>query len=541
MLYQGCRGKDRAAKTATRGTSASRQEPLDLKSPVTLLTSSPVTKGQSIAPTRMGSIGMLGSISGAAAEEVPVSWTAAQRSRCEARWEEYLRQQNLEGLWRGPLGKEQDRYRPVLESLAAEDRVRQRQSTAIREQKMKWSVKLRCQKTRERLAQYKGELKTIFDAANEDLRYQTQRQQMEAAHQRHLAANHRCATRLVKLPGGSDEDACELEVATSLSRTRYYLGHKGGDYIFRYQEFYAFYSLYREFGAGGDAWDPNGSVCHHPGSEVNLQCDEETRSDFQYCGQVPRTWKEYASRFEMVCQDIMRLFGSVISFEPLGDGVLINEVYRPCLEVTNIDVKSLNRLEKTWNVRVAKDSAFFSWVQSMAAGNSKLLEFAFLLNRLDEMSGGLFKEQVRSLVQLFGSVTDKTLPEMCEAYEGIMKEEAMKELLNERNFEHCMVFEDDAVEVYSSSRCRNFRDYLIPTPQGYLQLRLVVCSSELTLIFLGSSRILCRQRILLRPRPPKKPFQPAPDPACLRDSVQSLMLRLGLARSYFRSDLDSAL
>ncbi|OAQ64062.1 hypothetical protein VFPPC_16150 [Pochonia chlamydosporia 170] len=394
----------------------------------------------------MGSIGMLRSISGAAAEEVPVSWTAAQRSHCDARWEEYLRQQNLEGLWRGPLGKEQDRYRPVLESLAAEDRVRQRQSTAIREQKMKWSVKLRCRETRERLAQYKGELKTIFDAANEDLRYQTQRQQMEAAHQRHLAANHRCATRLVKLPGGSDEDACELEVATSLSRTRYYLGHKGGDYIFRYQEFYAFYSLYREFGAGGDAWDPNGPVCHHPGSEVNLQCDEETRSDFQYCGQVPRTWKEYASRFEMVCQDIMRLFGSVISFEPLGDGVLINEVYRPCLEVTNIGVKSLNRLEKTWNVRVAKDSAFFSWVQSMAAGNFKLLEFAFLLNRLDEMSGGLFKKQVRSLVELFGSVTDKTLPEMCEAYEGIMKEEAMKELLDERNFEHCMVFEDDTVE-----------------------------------------------------------------------------------------------
>ncbi|KHN98652.1 uncharacterized protein MAM_03776 [Metarhizium album ARSEF 1941] len=380
------------------------------------------------------------------------AWTSEEVLHCRARWEKYLEMVQLSALWEDGPGTEQDRYRTVLDGLSAEDDRLEQQGSDISLHREKWVMIMQSRRARAVLAPHQGQLQVISDAADAVLRHEAQLLQMRAHQKEWLQATSEnpgwlCNLKKVRMGDVGGADSWHVHVTTRLSNSRYYLGHNGGDYIFEHGA--GRNAGCDEFGPGDNVWDPNGPAWEHPGlhTEFGLgQGDTETAS-FEFRGLVPRNWREYAARFEHVCKEVLQVLATIISFEPEGDGPLCGDEYRHIPAFSSISNRELCHVRNAWNTRVSPNLPYLCWARSMLDHHPRVCEFAYLVERLDGLSGGLTRLAMTPLVETVVSATNMTLEELHAAHEGILAREAARELHELRNVERCVIYDNGDGEI----------------------------------------------------------------------------------------------
>lgn len=413
------------------------------------------------------------------------------------RWIRYLERENQTNLWTMRHETEQERYRAVLEELQRNEAQQKMQGDAIVEQHVGLTVRNR---GRVRRIGNQDELDTIHAAANKvEMHKANQLTQQNLTEHRlkvmKRVAGGACGIKRVWLGPAREEGSQELEIATTLVDKPYYLGHHGGDYVFRYrhierpdpQEGYGSSSL------NSGEWDRDMPVWEYPSSDIGLGAREQetAKEDFTYCGLVPRTWKEHAARFKIVCADVLRLFASVTQFQPDGNGPLRRtNVAQIDHDFDAIRATTIVYFRNEWYRTVYKDYSVLSWVQEKAKTHTRFLEFGYLLTQLSNRSHGLFRVQMTTLVNMVEEATDMKLSELKDAHERCIKEEALHQLCDVKNIQHCAVYENDSNEVSQDTKFQLphlakphppivARDYLNPTlhPPGVSRLQNLATES----------------------------------------------------------------
>jgi hypothetical protein len=367
----------------------------------------------------------------------PKPWPAEEEKRYNDSWDQYVETHYMARLWAKSEEKEQDRYRDILQKLSSDDARGEKQGAAIMEQRELWVKKQRDPQGRESLSQHRRELDDIDEAANAVLRHETLQNMRQRSHKKLTKAIESCryslqTTKRVWLGGAGEGGSVEAEVTTNLNDTMYYLGHAGGDYIFRYRE--------PDSPSICAAWDTSSPVSAHP-SNYSFLDSEEDKKCFTYEGLVPRTWKEYAERFAIVCQDVAKLLGAILCFGSYNDGIPCNGQTK-LIPGTAIRGALFTHLRNAWCRRVLPGYNYLYWVQSKAKHHPRFWEFAFLLKRLDTLGSG-FANTLKSLVNLVEMATGMTMAENCAAFEWLLKGEAERALHVMKDTAHCLLYDDD--------------------------------------------------------------------------------------------------
>ncbi|TWU71983.1 hypothetical protein ED733_002583 [Metarhizium rileyi] len=383
----------------------------------------------------------------------PTTWTPEQIRHSNGRWKEYLEKKHLPALWEKRPDTEQNRYRRVLDMLTADESRLGSQGSELLRQQQRWtSMQREPQEKQASLAMHQSELDQILRAGEVVSRHRSKQMQIEAEQEMWLQAVAQNPGRLysshaVRISDFEDVGAFEVKVARGLSNSRYYLGHKGGDYIFEYC---------RVGNKSGDeswledtAWDPNGPVWDHPSlhSFFGLEKGDAEFTDFKFRGLVPRSWREYAARFEIVCKEVLQALAALISFEPEGDGSLWGKGFEHVPAFNNINRLVVKHVCEAWDARVLPNHAYLCWIQSILNSDPRLCEFAYLIERLDALSRGMIGKGLAELIEVIETATSTALGELCIAYGKILEAEATRQLYDLRNVEHCVIYEDEEHEV----------------------------------------------------------------------------------------------
>ncbi|EFY85638.1 hypothetical protein MAC_08285 [Metarhizium acridum CQMa 102] len=401
----------------------------------------------------------------------PEAWTPEQICLCNARWERYLEKVQLSALWEEGHETEQDRYRTVLETLKSEDSRLEKEGSEVSLHREKWAMMQRNRRVRASLVPHLDELQVIANAADTVLTYETRLAQMKADQEKWLDdisknPGRLCRFKNVRIGGFDEVDSWEVRVATGLSHSRYYLGHSGGDYVFEYCG--SGNTSGDEYCQEGDAWDPDGPIWNHPGLHGAFGLDQggaETAS-FEFRGLVPRTWREHSARFELVCKEVLQVLATFISFEPGGDGPLWGAQYQHVPAFSEINILILTHVRDAWRMRVSVNHPYLCWARSILNHHPRICEFAYLVGQLDgRLSRGLTRLAMAPLVETVESATEMTLEELRVIYQDILGKEALRQLHESRNIEHCVLYDNEGQQ-------REVRSQLIhPEDIGIILIR----------------------------------------------------------------------
>lgn len=386
------------------------------------------------------------------------AWTPEQKCLCSTRWKKYLEKVQVSALGGEGHETEQDRYRTVLEMLESEDARLGKEGSEVSLQREKWEMMQRTRRVRASLRPHLDELQAIANAAERVQTHETRLAQMKKEQEEWLGDISKnpgwlCSFKNVRIGGFFDVGSVEVRVVTRLSHSRYYLGHSGGDYVFEYCR--PGNTSGDEYCQGDEAWDPNGPVWKHPGLHGAFGLDQggaETAS-FKFRGLVPRTWREYATRFELVCKDVLQVLAAFISFEPEGDGPLWGAQYQHVPTFSEINIRILAHVRDAWRMRVSLNHPYLCWARSILDHHPRICEFAFLVKQLDgRLSRGLTRVAMAPLIETVESATERTLEELHAIYQDILGKEALRELHESRNIEHCVLYDKKGQEIEVKSQ-----------------------------------------------------------------------------------------
>ncbi|PHH65043.1 hypothetical protein CDD81_3441 [Ophiocordyceps australis] len=344
----------------------------------------------------------------------------------------------------------------------------------------------------------KQDLKKIEDKVKLVEQAREEKEQLEARQQRRLARIEQKANRgLMHLPFGDTT----LPIHDTLSSSRYYIGHEGGDYIFRYLtgEFVQGWERCLESPPDSETdavtdsdHDPSNQVRHQDpldyihgpmllatSTSLNLETnmrvydlrhrhpldlpsrirskawDPDTKKhSWLYCGQVPRSYEEYDCRLADMVPILTALFFSLLAFDENGedhDYLVTDETLSPLLVilaqtmVVGKDPDNIAELESRWTAKFPEGTP--AWVREALLYNPHVREFYYLLAHAKMLGGN--RAESRASIATFKKVIQMATGARFEDLSAISFEtkatEAFHDLLHEPDKSNIFAFKDIGV------------------------------------------------------------------------------------------------
>ncbi|KJZ73319.1 hypothetical protein HIM_07323 [Hirsutella minnesotensis 3608] len=252
----------------------------------------------------------------------------------------------------------------------------------------------------------------------------------------------------VRLCPWSEENYNEVEVTTTLKDPRYYLGHRGGDSIFRYKpdEDTSKPTAQEAAASIEDEW----KTWKFRNWQSILDFDAEgLLQQIEYCGQVPRHMKEYTRRMQTIAPIVIKVVVSILAYHcPDGGPVgvfpnILRQFVRPDGNCARSD---LARLYEIWQKTFEGSQTPFQGTRYRARRHPTIFEFALLLYKL-HVSGSMDTgDGFAPLTAMLVSATGWSHADMIEVEDNRAAKRATHQLLHEKNTDHCFIFVDREVE-----------------------------------------------------------------------------------------------
>ncbi|KAK2608494.1 hypothetical protein QQS21_002956 [Conoideocrella luteorostrata] len=358
----------------------------------------------------------------------------------KAEWERFLTDNDLRTLWSVSHDIEQVKYAPIIKQLEAEDLRREPLEKQIVLEK-KWCVRRFSGTRTQRCQEY---LSNIYLAASrvQNASFLRRRRTGNGAYQKEVIRHGAAGNRLhkimkIRLGNFGDENARDLPVATTIENSRYYLGHSGGDYVFRYQP--EIESSPSTSILTSDSTFPD--LSRHPSWQSFLNNNDVSKQNFIYCGLVPRAFREYKARFELLCGEVIQLLGSIIVFHDRLSTVDIRSQLAS-YATTKITCSFLFELYKKWKEESSNNKWDRKWAQGQIGQHPKILECVHLMAKIYDFNHDFLKGMA-PLILMIEDAAGKNFVTLLDVYEKCVAQEAFHELLRARNVDHCMVFIDN--------------------------------------------------------------------------------------------------
>lgn len=252
--------------------------------------------------------------------------------------------------------------------------------------------------------------------------------------------------------GGEPRTVC---VKIGLQNTRYYWGHKGGDYIFRYTTppiaSVGIPVAPAETGIRGGKHP----VHHHLGHILPT----EELQNLRYWGQVPRPAKEYLARLKLVIPSVLRVVVNTLGVVTRGS---TSSPLPGLLALTQPDHRlsygDLARLAHAWFSVSPGHAGHRGILLRRMRGNSRISELAHLIWMLQAdigQPGSIWLRELEPLIHILEDGTGWSFSKMAEQHDVATGRLAMSQLLRSKDVRHILVFEDEYIKVcLQSPICR---------------------------------------------------------------------------------------
>ncbi|KAI9158897.1 hypothetical protein HJFPF1_06899 [Paramyrothecium foliicola] len=339
------------------------------------------------------------------------------------RWMQYMQLTGFASAWKFQGETEEQRYGPIVAELAQEEAACREE---LRSQKADIVMRRRLLSDKRKRRQ-QGIFDTIDQAAQAAELFLAQRQSAKyrrSAGEKPLhsaggvqsGSNSRWKT--VTVPNAQGVGSSGVGVKVGLQGTRYYLGHAGGDYVFRHV---------------GPEWSSEAyrTVSYAPSaSSVGVK--------FVYVGQVPRSTTECLRRLQVVMPQVIKAIISVIGFvnraSPLPASLV--RLFEATPVISHMD---LVYLSMAWDAAWGSVTDWSDWalMRHMMQRNVFILEYAHLVGTL-----GFLRQQFEPLEHILIIATECNLTGLIHRDNCRAAEMACVQLYSGRNLHEILIFED---------------------------------------------------------------------------------------------------
>ncbi|KAH7127577.1 hypothetical protein EDB81DRAFT_951163 [Dactylonectria macrodidyma] len=342
-------------------------------------------------------------------------------------WDLYIQRYGFTSIWEAELGSEQERYGKIVAHLMAQDLLLSQQEAEIVEQRAFWTTfpGRRSLRSPDYLS---DSLKIINDAALmvekswatkscnglNHAKFSTDDKSGQRSYLYSQVQHHDDMT----------QSTSEILVTNSLSFTRYYLGHREGDFIFRYCP--------SNVSAGGA----------FVGSGLSI-----ARAGFLFCGQVPRPQQHYLLRLQVVKCALIRAIASIIGFRCESHSRLPCFLVRVCRRAADVPHEDLAKLDNSWRGQFPACKPVHSYVLSLMLSSPYVGEFAHLLEvDIDRETSLSLKNELGPLIRIVETGTRLKLDAIAKSYSTHLEARAYQQLFSGESPANLLVFKDDFVE-----------------------------------------------------------------------------------------------
>ncbi|KAF4506219.1 hypothetical protein G6O67_006322 [Ophiocordyceps sinensis] len=386
----------------------------------------------------------------------------------EASWDRYIAQDEFRDAWSDIKHRtEQDKYGLILERLEASQQRIMAAQTEIIEEKAQWALKMRRSATQ--LEPRKAEVLEIMGTADKVQREWADIKAKDNSHAEKVATYSSTWPRLysekkVRIGDWGDQDTVEVSVVTHAMNEGYYLGHEGGDYIFRYSD-------------GEDAYDWYETVSAASAIEMALNpwtspswnsiLTTDLPRQFTYCGQVPRHMKEYSARLQELFPAIVKMVVSLVGFHRAGgeDEPLSQELRELAGLNSACSRADLERLRQLWMEEFPEDGKAPDEIRGRLRRSAKVPEFADLVLRLTGI------EALAPIIVTLEKATGWSLFEMVDIQDTRTARRAFHDLLHQKVFKNMLILDDPRVEdLHSFYQNQRFQSDPLHPSRRYARL-----------------------------------------------------------------------
>ncbi|KAH6990242.1 hypothetical protein EDB80DRAFT_816371 [Ilyonectria destructans] len=219
-----------------------------------------------------------------------------------------------------------------------------------------------------------------------------------------------------------DQTFKQILVTKTLQDTRYYLGHCGGEFVFRY-------CPSRQSG-------PNAFL----GST-----GVTTRDSFRFCGQVPRPQSEYSARFSVVTSKVTRAFASILGHFRTHDHSRLPGFLRSACELgSKLPQDDLESLGIKWDIAFPNGTRIPANIRAAMRLNPAIGEFAHLVQILADGSPNTIRD-LEPLIRMVEGSTRRVLRSIAKKHFARLETAAFKQLFSGEYSHNLLVFQDDKV------------------------------------------------------------------------------------------------
>lgn len=219
-----------------------------------------------------------------------------------------------------------------------------------------------------------------------------------------------------------DPTVKQILVTKTLQGTRYYLGHCGGEFVFRY-------------------WPSRQSAPYAFLGSTGAT----TQGNFQFCGQVPRPRPEYSERFSVVKSKVVRMCASILGHLCTHDhGRLPGFLRTACKLGGALPQDGIEDLGIKWDVAFPNGARIPDEIRVATRLNPAIAEFAHLVQILAKGRPDVIRD-LEPLVRMVEGSTQLPLRAIARNHYARLEEEAFKQLFSGEYSHNLLVFQDDKV------------------------------------------------------------------------------------------------
>ncbi|KAH7131488.1 hypothetical protein B0J13DRAFT_642202 [Dactylonectria estremocensis] len=343
-------------------------------------------------------------------------------------WDVYIQRFGFKAIWQAKLGSEQERYGAITAHLKAEDQGKSQAEADIVEQRAFWKC-LPGRGSRMSPDSLSDKLKVIDDAALEVEKSWATKACNGLKHAKFTtddkSGRRPYLYKQVEHYDNVTQAVSEILVTESLNFTRYYLGHREGDFIFRYCPAHP--------AAHGAFVDKDNGLA-------------VGRDSFWFCGQVPRPQKHYLLRLQAVKCALIRAIASIIGFCAVNHSRLPCFITRSCKGATDMPREELVKLADFWSSQFPARKRMPFDTLGLMLGSPYVGEFAYLLEKqIDQESVLALKTELEPLVRILESGTRLKFNAIAKEYSTQLECRAYKQLFSGEHPANLLVFSDDYV------------------------------------------------------------------------------------------------
>lgn len=417
-------------------------------------------------------------------------------------WVKFLKDHGLEDIWDTTEVSEQEKYAEMVEIQERAHQEHQMKEEQLIISKKKW-LKMQDKGFKPPSPQRRMIAHVVKAGESLDRKRKAQEPADEPAPKRLRVSKYAEVQKQNRLQVVDLRDAdythgvFRVHVLHYLRGTRYYFGHAGGNYIFRYKE-----SKYDVVGIPKkepDTWDFSSDQWFH--SDFDIPVPEDAHECLSYAGQVPRPLKQYLWRMRRILPNVMRMLLTVVAFDSGHGRRQFGKVYGTLYEKAGDSAeKVLKHLCKKWEKRYPTKDSVPDFLAKEFASHPTILEYILLFSKCYSVSqNNQMLEAQRRLVHLMERAAKKTFWELTEAATIHEEFRARAVMVFNSDSPHVLVYEDEFEDV-SSLRCvgtSGGRDYLYPGR-----------SRQANIFYPGHPLLLLQQQLLSRGSNPS--LQPIP-------------------------------